>query len=111
LNIWKLGHTRVVREFRDFLRRNRVCVVKNGTSIANNIQAVITNLEELVWTQEEIQKQMSEPQTNLFSNEGNFNSKRNPYRKLTITHILPTPFEDSNNNKDKDLTVFKTDDL
>jgi hypothetical protein len=54
---------------------------------------------------------MSKPQTNLFSNESNFNSKRNPYRKLTITHILLTPPEDNNNSKDKDLTVLETDDL
>jgi hypothetical protein len=54
LDIWKLGHTRVVREFRDFFRRNGVYVIKNRGLIAINIQAVITNLEELVWTQEEI---------------------------------------------------------
>ena len=54
---------------------------------------------------------MSEPQTNLFSNEGNFNSKRNPHRKHTTTHIPPTPPEDNNSSKDKDLTVLETDDL
>jgi hypothetical protein len=54
---------------------------------------------------------MSEPQTNLFSNEGNFNSKRNPYRKPTTTHIPPTLPEDNNSSKDKNLTVLKTDDL
>jgi hypothetical protein len=91
LDTWKLGHTEVVREFRDFLRRNGVYVVKNEALIASNIHAVITNPEEPVWTQEEIQKQMNEPQTNLFSNEGNFNSKRNPHRKPITTHIPPTP--------------------
>jgi hypothetical protein len=79
--------------------------------IANNIQAVITNLEEPVWTQEEIQKQISEPQTNLFSNKGNFNLKRNPHQKPTITHIPPTPPKDNNNSRDKDLTVLETDNL
>jgi hypothetical protein len=54
---------------------------------------------------------MSEPQTNLFLNKDNFNLKRNPYQKPIITHILPTPFEDSNNSRDKDLTVLETDDL
>jgi hypothetical protein len=54
---------------------------------------------------------MSEPQTNLFSNEGNFNSKRNPHRKHTTTHIPPTPSKDNNSSRDKDLTVLKTDDL
>jgi hypothetical protein len=47
----------------------------------------------------------------LFSNKGNFNSKRNPHRKPTTTHIPPTAPENSNNNRDKDLTVLKTDDL
>jgi hypothetical protein len=79
--------------------------------LQNNIQAVITNLKELVWTQEEIQKQMSEPQTNLFSNEGNFNSKRNPYRKPITTHIPPT----FTSNLPKTLTIkpvpFKVQDL
>jgi hypothetical protein len=54
---------------------------------------------------------MSEPQTNLFSNEGNFNSKRNLYCKYTTTHIPPTPSEDNNSSKDKDLTVLENDDL
>jgi hypothetical protein len=44
-------------------------------------------------------------------NESNFNSKRNPHRKPTITHIPLTPPKDSNNNRDKDLTVLETDDL
>ena len=43
LDTWKLGDTRIVREFRDFLRRNGVYIVKNGTSIAGNIQAIINN--------------------------------------------------------------------
>jgi hypothetical protein len=111
LDTWKLGHTEVVREFRDFLRRNGVYVVKNEALIASNIHAVITNPEEPVWTQEEIQKQMNEPQTNLFSNEGNFNSKRNPHRKPITTHIPPTP----TSNLPKTLTVepvpFKVQDL
>jgi hypothetical protein len=54
---------------------------------------------------------MNKPQTNLFSNKGNFNSKRNPYQKPTTTHILSTPPKDSNNSKDKDFTVLETDDL
>ena len=56
LDTWKLGDTKIVREFRDFLRRNGVCVVKNGAPIAGNIQAIIANSEEPVWTKEEIQK-------------------------------------------------------
>ena len=64
----------------------------NGASIAGNIQTVITNPEEPIWTREEIQKQMSnKPETNLFSNEGNFNSKRNPNRKCNTTHLPPIP--------------------
>jgi hypothetical protein len=54
---------------------------------------------------------MSEPQTNLFSNKGNFNSKRNPHRKHTTTHIPPTLSKDNNSSKDKDFTVLETDDL
>jgi hypothetical protein len=54
---------------------------------------------------------MSEPQTNLFLNKGNFNSKRNPHRKHTTTHIPPTPSKDNNSSKDKDLTILKTNDL
>jgi hypothetical protein len=103
LNTWKLGSTRVVRELRDFLRRNGVYVIKNGTLIANNIHNIITNPEEPTWTQEEIQKQMNnEPNTNLFSNEGNFNSKRNPLRKPNSIHIPPLG-DSSNDGKDKDL--------
>jgi hypothetical protein len=37
LSTWKLGNTQVVREFRDFLRRNGVAVVKNGSLIAVNL--------------------------------------------------------------------------
>jgi hypothetical protein len=48
LDTWKLSHTRIIREFRDFLCRNGVYVVRNGALIASNIQAVLTNLEELV---------------------------------------------------------------
>jgi hypothetical protein len=44
-------------------------------------------------------------------NKGNFNSKRNPYRKHITTHISPTLFKDNNSSRDKDLTVLKTDDL
>jgi hypothetical protein len=54
---------------------------------------------------------MSEPQTNLFLNEGNFNSRHNPYHKPAITHILPTFFKDNNSSKDKDPTVPETNDL
>jgi hypothetical protein len=54
---------------------------------------------------------MSKPQTNLFSNKGNFNSKRNPHHKHTTTHIPLTPPKDNNSSKDKDLTVLKTNDL
>ena len=50
LDTWKLGDTKIVRGFRDFLRRNGVYVVKNGASIAGNIQAIITNPEEPIWT-------------------------------------------------------------
>ena len=47
---------------------------------------------ELQLDREEIQKQMSnEPETNLFSNEGNFNSKSNPNRKCNTTHLPPIP--------------------
>jgi hypothetical protein len=53
---------------------------------------------------------MSEPQTNLFLNEGNFNSKRNPYRKYTTTYIPPTSSEDNNSSRDTDLTVLETND-
>jgi hypothetical protein len=111
LNTWKLGHTRIIREFCDFLRRNGVYVVRDGALIAGNIQAVLTNLEEPVWPQEEIQKQMSKPQTNLFSNEGNFNSRHNPHHKPAIIHIPPTSFKDNNSSEDKDLTVPETNDL
>jgi hypothetical protein len=54
---------------------------------------------------------MSEPQTNLFLNKGNFNSKRNLHRKHTTTHIPLTPSEDNNSNRDKDFIVLETDDL
>jgi hypothetical protein len=54
---------------------------------------------------------MSKPQTNLFLNKDNFNLKHNPYQKLIITYILLTSSKDNNNNKDKDLTVLKTNNL
>lgn len=91
VSTWKVGSTKVVREFRDFLRRNGVYIVKNGLPIAANIQAIIDSPEEPIWTEEEIQKQMKEPETNIFSNEGNFNSKRNPYRKPNTKHLPPPP--------------------
>ena len=91
LNTWKLGNTQVVQEFRDFLRRNGVAVVKDGSSIAGNIQAIIDNQQEPNWTPEEIHEQMNnEPDTNIFSNEGNFNSKLNPLCRPKGNHQPPT---------------------
>ena len=56
LETWKLGNTKVVWEFRDFLWQNRVYVIKNRALIAGNIQMIITNSEKQVWIKEEIQK-------------------------------------------------------
>jgi len=36
----------------------------------------------------------NEQDTNIFSNEGNFNSKRNPLRKTNISHQPPIPPND-----------------
>jgi hypothetical protein len=54
---------------------------------------------------------MNEPQTNLFSNKGNFNSKRNPHHKPATTHIPPNPPKSNNSSEDKDLTVPETNNL
>jgi hypothetical protein len=54
---------------------------------------------------------MSKPQTNLFSNKDNFNSRHNPHHKPATTHILPTSFKDNNSSEDKDPTVPKTNNL
>jgi hypothetical protein len=51
---------------------------------------VITNPEEPIWTREGIQKQMNnEPETNLFSNEGNFNSRTANLTPRTFHPFLP----------------------
>ena len=34
---WALGNASIIRDFRDFLRRNGVYVTENGNSIASNI--------------------------------------------------------------------------
>jgi hypothetical protein len=54
---------------------------------------------------------MSEPQTNLFSNKGNFNLRHNPHHKPATTHIPPTSSKDNNSSEDKDPTVPETNDL
>ena len=51
---WALGNVNIVRDFRDFLRRNGVYVAENGNLIAGNIQAVIISTEEPIWTEAEI---------------------------------------------------------
>ena len=90
LNIWKLGNTQVVQEFRNFLHRNKVAVVKDGSSIAGNIQAVINNQQKPKQILEEIYKQMNNKlDTNRFSNKGNFNLKLNPLYKPKGNHQLP----------------------
>ena len=51
---WALGNVNIVRDFRDFLRRNGVYVAKNGNLITSNIQAVIISTEELIQTEAKI---------------------------------------------------------
>ena len=51
---WALGNVHIIRDFRDFLRRNGVYVAENGNPIASNIQAVIASIEEPIWTEAEI---------------------------------------------------------
>ena len=53
-NTQALGNANIVRDFRDFLHRNRVYVTKNGNLITSNIQAIIISIEELVWTEAKI---------------------------------------------------------
>ena len=38
----------IIRNFRDFLYRNRVYIAKNSNPITSNIQAVIIGIEELI---------------------------------------------------------------
>src|ERR1019366_5947111 len=84
------ANTIIVRQFRDFLRRNGLYVPKNGTSIGTNIQAILDSPEEPQWTQEEIQRQInSEPRTNQFLNEGCFNLKLNPQQRDGTVHTPP----------------------
>jgi len=75
---WALGNVNIVRDFRDFLRRNGVYVAENGNPIASNIQAVITSTEEPIWTEAKIIRQLRKPKNNPYSSEGNFNSYQNP---------------------------------
>jgi hypothetical protein len=90
IDTWSQANTTIVREFRDFLRRNGLYVPKNGASIRSNIQAILDSPEEPEWTQEEIQRQInSEPRTNQFSNEGSFNSKLNPRQRDGVVHAPP----------------------
>ena len=49
-----LGNVNIIRDFRDFLHRNRVYVAENSNPITSNIQAVIIGTKEPVWTEAEI---------------------------------------------------------
>ena len=55
---WALGDRDIIRELRDFLRRNGVFVPTDGRSIAANIQKVLDDDNEHQWTPQEVQHQI-----------------------------------------------------
>ena len=72
-NTQALSNINIVQNFRDFLCKNKVYIIKNGNLITSNIQAVIISIKELVQTETEIIYQLWKPRTNLYSLESNFN--------------------------------------
>jgi hypothetical protein len=93
---WAKGHVSIVRDFRDFLRRNGVMIPKDSNPIAANIQVCIDDKEQPIWTDEEIARQLRKSQTNPYSSEGNFNSYRKPQNPehIDLPSRAPSPSAD-----------------
>jgi len=59
VNTWALSNINIIRDFRDFLRENRVFIPIDGGIIGDNIQEQVLNAkEEHEWTLQEIKHQI-----------------------------------------------------